>query len=362
MMQEPFFTDKRILVIDQSPKKANDRTWCFWEKEAGLFESIVYHRWELLDFFSAGFSATLSIQPYQYKMIRGIDLYEMVRKAISRHTNIEWRKETVKILRTETDKAWVETDRGNYTADYVFNSILFADITRPLQAGEYHLLQHFKGWVIETEEPVFDPARAGFMDFRVDQSAGTTFLYTLPTSPTTALVEYTLFTEQTLQPEAYDKALRLYVGNTLSITNYRITHEETGIIPMTNHVFPLQEGRIVQLGIAGGQVKGSSGYAFRFIQKKVKQVVDSLVKNGRVHLRKTWRDQKFHLYDSVLLHVLQKRKLNGDAVFAMIFQHNPPQRVLRFLDNETNILEDLQIMRSVPARIFLPAALKELLS
>ena len=45
-------------------------------------------------------------------------------------------------------------------------------------------------------------------------------------------------------------------------------HEEFGVIPMTNKKFPLQNLRIVNMGMAGGQVKGSSGYAFQFIQKR----------------------------------------------------------------------------------------------
>lgn len=363
-MQEPFFQDKNILVIDQSPKTANDRTWCFWEKENNLFESIVYHRWSSLHFYSDRFSKELDITPYQYKMIRGIDLYELVRKESTRHTNIEWRTETVKEIQTEKGQAMVSTDQNRYSADYVFNSILFRDMLTPPSPGKgvgaYHLLQHFKGWVIETAEPCFDPAKATFMDFRVSQEQGTSFFYVLPTSPTTALVEYTLFTESLLLKEKYDKALAAYIASALQIKDYSITHEEFGVIPMTNWRFPLQEGKVVFTGIAGGQAKGSSGYAFRFIQKRTAAIVTSLVKNGTVALQKTVTDNRFQLYDSVLLNVLQNRKMNGDEIFARIFQKNPPQRVLRFLDNESNLLEDLQIMRSVPTAVFLPAAMQEL--
>lgn len=364
-MQEPFFRDKKILVIDQSPKTANDRTWCFWEKEKNLFESIVYHRWSRLQFYSDRFSKELDITPYQYKMIRGIDLYDHVKKESCRYTNIEWRIETVKELKTENGQAVVSTDQNRYKADYIFNSILFRDVQPPPAGSKgmsYHLIQHFKGWVIETVEPCFDPCKATFMDFRVSQANGTSFFYVLPTSPTTALIEYTLFTESLLPREMYDTALADYIASALQIKEYSIVHEEFGVIPMTNFRFPLQDGKLVFTGIAGGQAKGSSGYAFRFIQKRTAAIVASLVKNGTIALQKTVTDNRFHLYDSVLLNVLQNRKMNGDEIFARIFQKNPPQRVLRFLDNESNLLEDLQIMRSVPTTVFLPAALQELSS
>lgn len=361
-MQEPFFQDKKILVIDQSPKTANDRTWCFWEKEAGLFEPIVHHRWQTLQFYSDSFSKEFSISPYQYKMIRGVDLYDLVKKTTAAHANIEWRQEKVTALTTENELARVTTDQAQYTAEYVFNSIHFGDIMQhPLgeRKGnrDVYLLQHFKGWVIETVEPYFDAAKATFMDFRVSQEQGTTFFYVLPTSPTTALVEYTLFTEKLLSPEAYDEALKGYITSYLQLKNYTIQHEEFGVIPMTNHRFPLQQGRVVYTGIAGGQAKGSSGYAFRFIQKRADAIVKALMGSGQIDLRNSLVSRKFALYDSVLLQVLAKRKMPGSEIFAAIFRHNPPQRVLCFLDNETNLAEDLQIMRSVPTAVFLPAAL-----
>lgn len=51
----------------------------------------------------------------------------------------------------------------------------------------------------------------------------------------------------------------------------------------------------------------------------------------------------------------------GDEIFASIFKGNKASSVLAFLDNESSLLTDLKIMSSVPTKIFLPAALKELL-
>ncbi|MES2372283.1 MAG: lycopene cyclase family protein [Bacteroidota bacterium] len=358
MMREPFFADKKILIIDGFPKTTNDRTWCFWEKQPGIFEPIVYHRWEKLDFFSKQYSATLNIEPYQYKMIRGIDLYTFVKKESTKHPNIEWRYEKVKSIQTVDEQAVVELETERLTADYVFNSIFFGELTA--KTGDYLLLQHFKGWVIETTQPAFDPSQAVFMDFRVNQQYGTTFVYLMPTSPTTALVEYTLFTETVLPQEVYETALHDYISSCLYIKEYTITHEEFGVIPMTNKKFPLQEGRMIHMGIAGGQAKGSSGYAFQFIQKRTEQIVSLLLEHRHHFGYSSFNEKKFRLYDSVLLNVLVNKKMNGDEIFARIFQKNSTERVLQFLDNASSLGDDLKIMRSVPSSVFLPAALKEL--
>ncbi len=357
MMREPFFKNKKILVIDQAPKTTNDRTWCFWEKEAGIFESIVHHRWEKLNFFSNIYSDTLHIFPYQYKMIRGIDLYTFVKNESAKHSNIEWRYEKIQSIQTKDDKATVVLETATLSCDYIFNSILFDNIT--ITGGG--LLQHFKGWVIETKEPLFDPGTATFMDFRVSQQHGTVFFYVMPTSANAALVEYTLFTEGLLQDDAYDIALREYISSQLGIKEFTMTHEEFGVIPMSKRRFPLHHGRIIYMGVAGGQVKGSSGYAFQFIQKRTEQIIQSLMIHGNPFTRRSFNDKKFHLYDCVLLNVLRNRKMDCEEIFASIFQKNSAERVLQFLDNETNITEDLKIMRSVPINIFLPATLQELI-
>ena len=74
MIRSGKFADKKILLIDKEQKNRNDRTWCFWETQPGFFEDIVYHKWDTISFLSDNFSATTNINPYQYKMIRGIDL------------------------------------------------------------------------------------------------------------------------------------------------------------------------------------------------------------------------------------------------------------------------------------------------
>lgn len=358
LLHQPSLCNKQILVIDAQEKNTNDRTWCFWEKEENLFEKIVSNSWQQLKFESNNFSTEFSIAPYSYKMIHGLDFYNHVLNYAKSFANVEFRYDKILSIGTENKFAFVQLVNEKLYSTYIFNSILFEKPA--INANQYYLLQHFTGWVIKTKEPCFNPQKATFMDFTVSQEHGTTFMYVLPTSTTTALVEYTLFTETLLKEEQYTAALQNYIQQKLGITNYTIQHTEFGIIPMTNYKFPLQVGNIVNIGIAGGQAKGSSGYAFKFIQKRTASIVDSLVTKKHPFVSKTGKDKKFNFYDSVLLQVLQQKKMKGDAIFADIFKHNKPTTVLQFLDNESNLLQDLQIMHSVPTSTFLPAAIKEM--
>ncbi|MEP6466506.1 MAG: lycopene cyclase family protein [Parafilimonas sp.] len=362
MMKHSFFSNKKILLIDKAEKNNNDRTWCFWEQQQGLFEDIVHHRWKQIDFFANDFSARFDLDPYEYKMIRGIDLYTTVINEAKHHSNVEIIYEEVQSISGKENGAVVKTKEKDFYAGYVFNSIIFNNWKQEAlqQKNVYVLLQHFKGWLIETDKDVFNDNIATFMDFRVNQNAGTTFVYVLPIAKNKALIEYTLFSEKVLQQSDYNKALENYIQSFLNIKKYTIAHEEFGVIPMTNYAFNKGDNKIINIGTAGGQTKASSGYTFQFIQKHAAKIIDALIQNKNPLLKETFFEKRFHLYDSILLNVLYHKKINGDKLFAQLFKKNKPQTILRFLDNETSLNEELQIMNSVSLKTFLPAALKQL--
>ena len=358
LMQNKAFDNKSILVVDKEKKNVNDRTWCFWEQQPGLFEPIVHHSWQQVHFYSNYFSGLLHLQPYTYKMIRGLDFYNYVLEKALLRPNISFVTGNVQALANDVNKARVIVDGDSFRADYVFNSIMLHQPSVPKE--KYYLLQHFKGWLIETAEPVFEDGKATLMDFRVCQRHGTTFVYVLPLSPNRALVEYTLFTSDTLPRQEYDIALGDYIRQFLSLSEYKIIEEEFGIIPMTNINFHTHEGRIINIGTAGGQTKASSGYTFNFIQKHAKRITEQLLKNEKPISNTGLFDKRFKLYDSTLLNILTHNKLGGDRVFADLFKKNEPSRVLRFLDNESSLKDELNIMGSVPSKVFMKAALQEL--
>jgi lycopene beta-cyclase len=362
MMQHPFFDTAQILVIDAAQKNTNDRTWCFWEKENDIFEPIVIKKWDHVSFIAPSYTNELNLSPFTYKMIRGIDLYSYVLEKAATKNNISFCTERVLAVHSDNDGAKVVLENQTLTASKIFNSILFEPANVLAQkASDYFLWQHFKGFEITTAAPVFNDAVATLMDFTVDQVDGTTFMYVMPTSPTTALVEYTLFTPNILEEEKYDKAITDYIQKTYGSIDYEVTHHEFGQIPMTNYSFVEGAGNLINIGVAGGQVKGSSGYAFHFIQEKTKTIVTDLVAGKNPLRARTFTQKKFQLYDSVLLRVLQDQKLDGATIFTAIFSNNPPDRVFRFLNNESSLVDDLHIMSSVPTRIFLPTAIQALL-
>jgi lycopene beta-cyclase len=214
--------------------------------------------------------------------------------------------------------------------------------------------------VIQTKEPVFNTGEATLMDFRVSQEHGTSFIYVLPFLEDQALIEYTVFSEKILDNQSYFEALQDYISTISGIGEYTVLEEEFGIIPMTNINFVKRIGRVVNIGTAGGQTKGSSGYTFNFIQKHSDKIVSDLTRYGFVKENDPFIEKRFKIYDSALLNVLAGNKMPGDKIFSDLFSKNPVDRVLRFLDNETSFEDEINLMATLPRGIFAKALLQEM--
>lgn len=358
MARSGVLEDRKILLIDKERKEQNDRTWCFWETEAGPFESVVYRSWSRAWFHASGFSSLLDLEPYTYKMIRGIDYYRYCFDYLSGFPQVEMLFAPVEEIMPREGCAEVRAGGKVYKAHYVFNSILFEQ-PRPVP-GKYYLLQHFKGWVVETPAPAFRPGEATLMDFRPSQVHGTTFVYVMPFSETEALVEYTLFSGALLPDEAYDNGIREYLREHMGIVDFRVKASEFGVIPMTNHRFARRDGHLLHIGTAGGQTKASSGYTFRFIQKHAAAITVSLLKHGHPFDLPTSRLDRFYWYDSVLLNILHHGTLEGWYVFRELFRKNKASTILRFLDNETTLAQEFRLLNTLPQWPFMKAGIREL--
>jgi lycopene beta-cyclase len=359
MIDSNKFNQKKILLVDKQAKIKNDRTWCFWEEEPGYFEKIVYHKWKQLFFNTGNEIVPLKMDNYQYKMIRGIDFYDYCFSKIKFAQNIDIIYGDISF--EEGDDELLQLTINNERIVTGKNTIVFSSIqaNSKKQKGKFYLLQHFKGWLIETSDDVFNPSQATIMDFSVLQTHGTTFVYVLPLSTNKALIEYTVFSENLLAEEDYNKELYSYLDKISGLKNYTIVEEEFGVIPMTNAHFPAFKGGVYFIGTAGGQTKPSTGYTFRFIQKEADSIVDELISKEQISTIKKI-NRRFLFYDSTLLHILSKRLLAGKTIFSTLFKKNPATIIFKFLDNETTIAQELKLLNSLPKRIFSKAGFTEL--
>jgi lycopene beta-cyclase len=360
ILSDPILKKKEVLVIDRAEKSSNDRTWCYWESQKGIFDSIVTHEWKTLEFLTSDFTQRFDLKNYSYKMIRGIDFYNHILSFAKTFKNITFKFEKIEKIQTDNNYAFVETEKNKYSSEYVFNS---TNLFNPIINTKNSLLQHFEGWVIRTKKPTFNSKIGTLMDFRLNQENGTTFMYVLPTNSNEALIEYTLFSEKVLNKEKYKAELESYIRDYLKIEQYEITHKEFGIIPMSLTKFsrnPNSEERIINIGTAGGFTKASSGYTFQFVQKNSEKIISNLLKGKLPNPKRTFRDKMFEWYDRTVLEVMISEKMSGKEIFSIMFKKLSPERILAFLGNESKFLDDIKIMNSLPKIPFLIAGIKSL--
>jgi len=350
--QEVSLKNKKVLLIDKADKNKNDRTWSFWHEDKSIFDPIINKTWDSIWFQSPKFSKKITLKPYQYSMIRGIDFYDFMKENLENHPQIDWQKGEISYFEEVEGKATVYLkDKSKYEGKWIFNSAL--RIKPTLTKGYHYFWQHFKGWVVRTDEPIFDENTATFMDFRIEQKGQARFFYLLPTSARESLVEFTIFSEELVTDEEYNQELQHYFRHYLKLKNFEILETEKGKIPMFDAPFPKTLGaRTINIGIAGGSAKASSGYAFRNIQQESEKIVEALV-NFDNPLKRNFTNRRFRFYDSMLLNLMKNQRRELRDIFAIMFKKHPIDRIFRFLDDRSNFNEELLIMTGMPSLPFL---------
>tara|TARA_R110001583_G_scaffold150071_2_gene302136 strand:- start:1048 stop:2199 length:1152 start_codon:yes stop_codon:yes gene_type:complete len=357
LSKDPFFDNKQIALIDKSNKDVNDKTWCFWEKGSGKWDDIIYKNWKNANFYSSKKTLELTLNPYNYKMIRSIDFYKKTKEELSQKNNFHFIiNDVLKV--TENELVTVTTKNISYTASHVFDSRINSNYF--VEKDNYtRINQHFKGWIINTETDEFNPDVFTMMDYRLKDGDQTTFMYVLPFSNKKALIEFTYFTPNIVENKRYDCFLKQYISEKLKIEKYTILEIETGNIPMTNFPFhKYSTKQITKIGTAGGWVKGSTGYSFKHTEKKVELIIKNLKLNQNPS--KGLINKKHTFYDAVFLKVLRDENDRGEWIFEQFYSKNSIETMFKFLDEASSLTEEIKIMSSLFSFSFINAFFKTL--
>lgn len=355
--QDVFFKGKKIAIIETSNKNQNDKTWCFWQNSPGTWDHLISKSWNKAQFHSSEFSKTIDLGAYSYHMIRSIDFYNDVKSRLEKSDDIFFIKD--RILKIDPVTRTAIGEKKNYTATHFFDSRVDASYQTDEKSST--LYQHFKGLIIETENPVFRPSVFTMMDFRKTYKDTTSFTYILPFSETKALVEFTFFTPYLTDEKVYDVMLEDYFQNILHLKSWNVIEKEKGVIPMTDFDFGKQNSDyITKIGTGGGWVKASSGYSFKNTERNVERLIQN-IKSSRPPSEGIY-SRKFKFYDAIFLDVLYRRNDLGTNLFSKFYQKNSIEQIFRFLDEETTFSEEIKILFSLFHPEFLKSFIRKLLS
>lgn len=342
LSEDPYFDSYSIAIIDSSLKNTNDKTWCFWEKGKGKWDTIITKTWDHGKFISSNFEKDLNLAPYTYKMLRAIDFYKFAKTTLNNKSNFQFILDEIEEI--DVNKSLAIGKKGAYAAKHFFDSRIGSNFLENPNCTKIY--QHFKGLRIKSSTPVFDKSTFTMMDFRLKFPDSTSFTYVLPITETEALVEYTFFTPFLTEEGIYDTYLESYIKDILNIKQYEVLESEMGVIPMTEHSFHKDSSsKVTKIGTAGSWVKASTGYSFKHTEKKVEIIISNLKAKKAPHQGLLKQLSRF--YDAIFLDVLDKRNDLGEQLFSKFYSNNSPQEIFKYLDEETNLQEELMVMMSI---------------
>jgi lycopene beta-cyclase len=357
MSKDKFFDTKKILLLEKSQKDVNDKTWCFWEKGVGNWDSITTKIWNHAQFMATNQQINLKMGDYRYKMLASLDFYDYTKKELRKKENITWIKAEVSNIHSG-EISTITTNSQAYQAKHVFDSIIAPNFYN--SADNYtRLLQHFKGWVIEADDEIFDDKSFVMMDFRITVPDTTCFTYVLPINTKKALIEFTFFSPALVEDEIYENLLAKYVKEILKLEKYKIENKEKGVIPMSDYPFHIGNDQYVtKIGTAGGWVKPASGYSFKNAERYSQRIVDN-IKNNRLPSHKLV-NTLFRKYDMLFIDVLYHHNQLGVGLFETMYRKNEAHKILAFLDEDTTRVEEFKIINSFPRWPFIRALFKKI--
>jgi lycopene beta-cyclase len=362
MLDSGLLLSKTLLIIEADTKTKNDRTWCFWSKnEPWLTEIPISNTWNAAGIYGDHVNLVQHLKPYKYYKVEGIEYYQFILKKIKGVKNIHWLQDSIVSENVSLQEISTLTTTYHFK-EYLFKGYFLNRQLPDLNTKNKHFIwQHFLGWKIKTQEPLFNPEQITYMDMRVPAVPnGLAFAYVLPETKSEALVEYTLFSAELWKKSAYENALRDYISQYLKPTDFEIIEEEFNKIPMTNARFAQREGNIIPIGTLAGTVKPSTGYSFLRNFKHILKIVENLNQGNGDFAFPAARKHQF--YDEVLINVLHTGKSPGHKVFTELYNNNRLTLLFKFLDEETTLWEDFKIMNSVPKLPFIKAVKEEFFS
>ena len=341
--------DQRILLVDKSLSPKDDKTWCFWDQGDFPIADIFYHTWKNLQVNAKNQTFKDKLSLYQYHCIRSFDYAAKILNVARSNQRVTLLEAEIFEFDSDQNGGIISTNKGEFKADIIFQSALKPQDFQESKV-DISMFQHFLGWEIEIDQDRFDPETALLMNFDIEQKHGFTFMYELPFSKRKALFEYTLFSKKILSDEQYETGILIYLEAKYGLKKdqFNIARKEKGVIPMEDRSYNSWYcPNVLNLGTVGGLTKPTTGYTFKRIHERCRQITNSLEKNIPIPIQPP-SSYRFRVYDMMLLNILSQDVDTSIQIFHDLFKNNKFDRILQFLEEKTAFHQELAIFSTLP--------------
>lgn len=334
----------RICMFDRRPRLPHPpRTFCgFHDPEIAAVVEPSFS-WSRVAFADEGFQRTVACPERPYCLTRGDVFFDKTLRFLEER-GVEFHWECGQVHAEQRRVAW---DGHSREFDVVVDAAFRPD-------GQQAVLwQSFAGVWITTRQAVFDPQEALLMELR-DSGPGISvqFMYVLPTTADTALVEHTVFAPRPMTCGWHLAQCRAWLADR-RIKATSMEAPEYGTIPMGLRAERVNAGGPLRIGSNAGAIRASTGYAYQAIQRQAVDLAERITAGAGMPMSGStppaypgW----LQWGDALFLRALARAPEHGRAILGQLLRTAPERELLRFLSGRVSLAEALRVMMHVPKR------------
>jgi lycopene beta-cyclase len=347
-----------ITLVDSRTGFTDDRTWCFWDVQPHPYRHLIRERWSSWTFAGRGAVHRQRSLAMPYCHLPASSFYDDVLGRIRAAANCTLLLgTTVGAVDGRPGAVTVATSAGELTATHCFDALGTGGPTwGPAMPapGPGTLAQRFLGWFVQAPQPVFDPSCVTLMDFDVTPNGELRFMYVLPFSATSALVEDTSIGHHGVGPEASRNEIRRYLRGHLGVDDVTVAREEHSVLPMIAGTPAQPAAPVIPVGTAAGALRPSSGYAFVRTQLQVGRIARAVAIGAPTAVPVERRREA--LLDRVFLEALQEDPAGFAQHMLSIGRNLAGDRFARFMMDAASPADVAAMVAALPKRSLLRAA------
>ncbi len=285
----------RLRVLERGDRIGGSHIWSFHEddlspSQAAWIQPMVTWQWPR---YEVRFPGHRRVIESGYRSIDSLRLRDVVRAALGNRV-----RDGSAVAAVGADHVVLSGTGERLAAEAVVDGTGFHP-TAALRLG----YQKFVGQVIEFARPI-GLAHPIVMDATVDQEDGFRFVYVLPFTERTALIEDTYYSET---PDLPAEDLRRRIGAYAAQSGWEmrsVSREESGVLPITlagdfERFWPRDDG-IARIGMRAGLFHPTTGYSLPQAVRTA-DLIDGAIPRGpralanllRSHAAAHWRDGSF---------------------------------------------------------------------
>ncbi len=323
-----------VAIIEDGSLPLDERSWAWWSTGEGPLDGDATAEFSHAIVAGSGWQRTLALEPYAYRTITGAALRAAATRPRESVNAVTWIDGAATGVRAHPEGVEIEVRTPTGSSVLVRASTVFDSVGLDTSAHAWTPHLDFLGWQITADRDIFAPDTLTLMDFRTDQSHGVAFVYVLPTSARSALVERTVFvTAHDTSATDHAPHLRGYVREVLGIDSFDAVETERGAIPLgATRSRPRVPG-LTPIGTPAGAVKASTGYAFARIQAHCARLTEVMTGGGEAASGPE-SSRWYAGLDHALLTLLREDPDGGRRILETLLRRASPEEILQFLDED----------------------------